>query len=75
MEPPLPPLPLVQLHGTVIVTSMEVDFGWQTVQTVVVTVNPGGMEPHVGVAPTHVSVIVVVTGKRPVEQTVVYTVV
>jgi hypothetical protein len=66
--------PFVQPHGTVKVTGMDVDFGWQTVQTIVVTVKPGGMYEgpldHVGVGPTQVSVIVVVTGERPVEQRV-----
>jgi hypothetical protein len=54
---------------------MDADEGWQTVQTVVVTVKPGGMEPQDGVGPTQVSVMVVVMGMSPVEQTVVYTVV
>jgi hypothetical protein len=65
----------VQSHGTVRVTSILVDFGWHTEHTVVVTVKPGGSAPQEGVGPTHVSVIVVVTGIRPVEQMVVYTVV
>lgn len=75
------PLVASQSHGSVMVTDTGF-VGWapeQTVQSFTVTVKPGGrwLGPgvQVGVASVQLSVMVCVTGTRPVEHSDKYSVV